>query len=425
MIKEAIILAGGLGTRLRSVVADLPKCMAPVAGNPFLYYVIKYLQRSGIDKFVFSVGYKNESILTYIEKEFPGIDYKFSIEKEPLGTGGAIKFALEKATGENILVCNGDTLFKINIAELNNLHLKNNADCTLSLKPMHNFDRYGVVELNNEGLIISFKEKQFYTSGLINGGVYALNGKAFLKEDLPEKFSFEKDYLEKFVGNKNMYGLIQNEYFIDIGIPEDYERAQGELKSPLNSTKGDLKNMDYLKNIDKTWTLFLDRDGVINDEKHEDYIHKWEEFKFYPGVKEALNIFSEKFGKIFIVTNQRGVAKGLTKLEDLELIHKNMMKEFEDAGGRIDKIYYSIDFEKDHPNRKPNPGMGLQAKKDFPEIDLAKSIMIGNTLSDMKFGRNLNLGITIFLPTNRKDVAWNHPDIDMVFADLISVAKAL
>jgi D-glycero-alpha-D-manno-heptose 1-phosphate guanylyltransferase len=432
MINEVIILAGGLGTRLRSVVADLPKCMAPVAGNPFLYYVIKHLQKSGIDKFIFSVGYKNERILNYIEKEFSDIDYTFSIEEEPLGTGGAIKFALEKATGENILVCNGDTLFKINIAELNNLHLKNNADCTLSLKPIHNFDRYGVVELNNEGLIISFKEKQFYTSGLINGGVYALNTKKFSKYYFPEKFSFEKDYLEKFVIEKKMYGLTQDEYFIDIGIPEDYERAQEELKAspqPLSEGEGTkLKNHlkpINLKNIDKTWTLFLDRDGVINDEKHEDYIHKWEEFKFYDGVKEALNIFSEKFGKIFIVTNQRGVAKGLTKLEDLELIHKNMVKEFEDAGGRIDKIYYSIDFEIDHPNRKPNPGMGLQAKKDFPEIDLAKSIMIGNTLSDMKFGRNLDVGITIFLPTNRKDVAWDHPDIDMVFADLISVAKAL
>lgn len=180
-----------------------------------------------------------------------------------------------------------------------------------------------------------------------------------------------------------------------------------------------------LKNIDKTWTLFLDRDGVINDEKHEDYIHKWEEFKFYDGVKDALKIFSEKFGKIFIVTNQRGVAKGLTKLEDLELIHKNMVQEFEDAGGRIDKIYYSVDFETKSPNRKPNPGMGLQAQKDFPEINFSKSIMIGNTLSDMKFGRNLNIAINIFLPTTRKDVELTHPDIDLVFNDLISVARAL
>ena len=177
--------------------------------------------------------------------------------------------------------------------------------------------------------------------------------------------------------------------------------------------------------IDKTWTLFLDRDGVINDEKHEDYIHKWEEFKFYDGVKEALKIFTEKFGRIFIITNQRGVAKGLTKLEDLELIHKNMIKEFEDAGGRIDKIYYSVDFERDSLNRKPNPGMGLQAQKDFPGIDFSKSIMIGNTLSDMKFGRNLNIAINIFLPTTRKDVDLTDPDIDLVFDSLISLARTL
>ena len=177
------------------------------------------------------------------------------------------------------------------------------------------------------------------------------------------------------------------------------------------------------KKIDKTWTLFLDRDGVINDEKYMDYIHTWEEFRFYDGVKEAMKIFSEKFGKIFIVTNQRGVAKGLTKIEALENIHKNMLKELKDAGGRVDKIYFCVDMES--PNRKPNPGMGLQAQKDFSEIDFSKSIMIGNTLSDMKFGRNLNVAATIFLPTTRKDVDLKHEDIDLVFDDLISVANAL
>ncbi len=177
------------------------------------------------------------------------------------------------------------------------------------------------------------------------------------------------------------------------------------------------------KKIDKSWTLFLDRDGVINDEKHEDYIHTWDEFKFYEGVKEAMKIFSQKFGKIFVVTNQRGVAKGLTKIEDLENIHKNMLKELEIAGGRVDKIYFCTDME--GPNRKPNPGMGLQAQKDFPEIDLSKSIMIGNTLSDMSFGRNLNMTANIFLPTTRKYVDVKHKDIDLVFRDLISVADAL
>ena len=181
--------------------------------------------------------------------------------------------------------------------------------------------------------------------------------------------------------------------------------------------------MKSLKNIDSSWTLFIDRDGVMNDEKHEDYIHKWEEFKFYKGVKEAFEIFNKKLGVIVIITNQRGVAKGLTKLEDLHLIHKNMQEEIEAAGGRIDQIYVCTEMESE--NRKPNTGMGLQAIKDFPEIDLSKSLMIGNTLSDMKFGRNLGVAINIFLPTTRKEVPLDHENIDLVFDDLISVAKAL
>jgi histidinol-phosphate phosphatase family protein len=183
-----------------------------------------------------------------------------------------------------------------------------------------------------------------------------------------------------------------------------------------------MKNFS-LKNTNPSWTLFIDRDGVVNDEKHLDYIHTWDEFQFYKGVKEAFKIFNKKFGTIVIVTNQRGVAKGLTKIDDLHLIHKNMLKEIKDAGGRIDKIYVCTEMES--PNRKPNPGMGLQALKDFPGIDLSKSIMIGNTLSDMKFGRNLGVAINIFLPTTRKDVPHDHEDIDLVFEDLISVAKAL
>jgi histidinol-phosphate phosphatase family protein len=181
--------------------------------------------------------------------------------------------------------------------------------------------------------------------------------------------------------------------------------------------------LNNLQNIDASWTLFIDRDGVVNDEKHLDYIHTWDEFKFYDGVKDAFKIFNRKFGRIIMVTNQRGIAKGLTRLEDLELIHRNMLEEIENSGGRIDRIYFCPDMES--PNRKPNPGMGLQALKDFPEIDLSKSMMIGNTLSDMKFGRNLGVAINVFLPTTRKEVDVNDENIDLVFDDLLSVSNAL
>ena len=229
MIKEAIILAGGLGTRLRSMVADIPKCLAPVAGRPFLYYVIEHLLKQGIDKFIFSVGFKYEMIESWLNEEYPLLFAQFAIEHEPLGTGGAIKLACSFATEKNVLVVNGDTLYKLDVKKLDAFHHMCGADCTISLKPMQDFNRYGVVQLNKDHSIASFKEKQQYKEGLINAGVYAMNVNSFLQEDLPQKFSFENDYLEKFYLQRKIFGIVQDEYFIDIGIPEDYKKAGEEL----------------------------------------------------------------------------------------------------------------------------------------------------------------------------------------------------
>jgi D-glycero-alpha-D-manno-heptose 1-phosphate guanylyltransferase len=229
MISTAIILAGGLGTRLRSVVTDLPKCMAPVAGHPFLKYVMDELLNQGISHFIFSVGYKREAIIEYLHDHYPFVNIRYAIEEEPLGTGGAIKLAARLSKEKNVFVLNGDTMFKVNLKALSDQHYQYQADCTLSLKPMKAFDRYGVVEINTENRIISFKEKQYYDSGLINGGVYALNAISFLREQLPTKFSFEKEFLELSYTNLKLYGFVSDSYFIDIGIPEDYNRAQSEL----------------------------------------------------------------------------------------------------------------------------------------------------------------------------------------------------
>ena len=229
-IKEAIILAGGLGTRLREAVPDLPKCMAPVAGKPFLYYVISYFAKQGIEKLLFSLGYKHEIIEDYITSEFDTIQYTFCVEEKPLGTGGAIRLACQQATEKTALVLNGDTLFRVDLNKLASFHHMCGADCTLSLKPMKNFDRYGVVTLNKDYSIESFREKDYYDEALINGGIYALNVGKFQSENLPEVFSFERDYLEAYYKKRRMYGVVQDEYFIDIGVPEDFLRAQTELE---------------------------------------------------------------------------------------------------------------------------------------------------------------------------------------------------
>lgn len=180
--------------------------------------------------------------------------------------------------------------------------------------------------------------------------------------------------------------------------------------------------MKKLPAIDQSWTLFLDRDGVINEEKANDYVHHWREFKFYEGVHEAMKTLASLFGPIVIVTNQRGIAKGVTLAEDLEEIHRNMVAEITLQGGRVDRVYYCGDME--GMNRKPNPGMGHLAMQDFREINLEKSVMIGNTLSDMRFGRNLGVAYNVFLRTTRLDVPANHADIDHEFPTLLAAARA-
>ena len=225
-IHEAIILAGGLGTRLRSDVPDLPKCMAPVGGRPFIGYITEYFRRAGVGRFIFALGYKSEAFEDFFQQYFPDGGYAISPEDEPLGTGGAIRKACTLAEGRTVLVLNGDTFFRIDPAALSIVHTSNAADCTLCLKPMQDFDRFGVVELDEEQRVRGFREKQAYPTGLINGGVYALEREPFLRQGLPPVFSFETDYLSKMAGSQRIFGLVQDGYFIDIGIPEDYRRVQ-------------------------------------------------------------------------------------------------------------------------------------------------------------------------------------------------------
>ena len=172
-----------------------------------------------------------------------------------------------------------------------------------------------------------------------------------------------------------------------------------------------------LKGIDKTWTLFLDRDGVINHEKHMAYVLSYPEFQFYDGVKEALKNLSGCFGRLIIVTNQRGVERMLMTEEDLLDLHKKMLADIEEAGGRIDAIYFCTSLDDAHPNRKPQPGMAYLAKENFPDIDFSRSVMVGNNLSDMQFGRNAGM-FTVFVQTTSPDFPLPDPAVDLAFKTL-------
>lgn len=226
---ECVVLAGGMGSRLQSVVSDVPKCMAPVAGKPFLYYLISSLAAAGFKHIILSLGYKHDVVEAWLAADPPAVDISFVTESEPLGTGGAVKYALTKATQKDVFIFNGDTFFAIDPAGMLRLHREKKAIATLALKEMRDFDRYGVVEINASGYITRFLEKQFCRSGLINGGAYLIAKESL--NGLPDKFSLEKDFFEKQVSSGSLAGFESEGYFIDIGIPEDYRQAQMDFSN--------------------------------------------------------------------------------------------------------------------------------------------------------------------------------------------------
>lgn len=237
MVNEAIILAGGFGTRLQSVISDVPKPMAPVNDQPFLNYQLNYLKHYGVKKVILSVGHLHEKITSYYKNNFNGLEIEYSIETSPLGTGGGIRKAVELCTSKSILVLNGDSFFDIDLHTFYNHHITFNADCTLALRKVQNASRYGTIELTAADggrgrKIISFKEKNtIEQSGIINGGIYFLNCRLFLqKTEAGRNFSIEKDFFECKLKELNMYGIEFENYFIDIGIPEDYNKAQNDFK---------------------------------------------------------------------------------------------------------------------------------------------------------------------------------------------------
>lgn len=227
MIEEAIVLVGGRGTRLAAVVADRPKPMAEVNGRPFLCYVLERLRRHGVRKAVLSIGYMHEAISSYFGDRFQDLALEYALESEPCGTGGGILKSLPLIEGDNVLALNGDTFFAADLKQLALFH-EAHGPLTIALKSMEDFDRYGVVRIDEDNRVIRFEEKGYHERGFINGGIYAVDRKWLREREFPERFSWETDFLEQVYREVPIHGLPLDAPFIDIGNPEDYRRA-GEV----------------------------------------------------------------------------------------------------------------------------------------------------------------------------------------------------
>ncbi len=393
-MKEAIILAGGLGTRLRGTVENRQKVMAPVGGCPFLAFVLEKLVNTGFTKTVLAVSYKYEQIKEYFGDNYKGMALSYSVEEVPLGTGGAIKKALNETECNEVAVFNGDTFFNVDINALFSLHRERRAKITLAAKLMPDCTRHSTLKIAENGRILDFQEKKEEKNGYINGGVYIINRNIF-SDIADEKFSFEKEILEK--EKDGLFAVKSTDYFIDMGIPEAYFRANTEI--PLLFGKNKFR------------VAFLDRDGVICKEKH--HLYKTEDFEFIDGALDAIEQLREMGYLIIIITNQAGVAKGLYTEDDVNRLHEFMIKEIGDKS-HIDAIYYCpyhedaviSEYKKASPDRKPDDGMIQKAISDLKEkgitADIENSILVGDKLSDIKAGLKAGVGKTVLVRSGHK-----------------------
>ncbi len=232
---KAILLAGGRGTRLRSVVADVPKPMASVAGRPFLEILLGQIIRQGVDEIILSVGYRHEVIMSHFGSSFRGVPLTYVVEDTPLGTGGALKLVCRNADDDSpYFVFNADTFVEVNLSKMHQSCQVSGADVGMVLRRMDDVSRYGRVTLDaKEARVIRFEEKSAHEAGFVNMGVYLLRPNLFRRFDLPDVFSLENDLFIKKLDDVAISPWITNGYFIDIGIPDDYQRAQSQMHAFL------------------------------------------------------------------------------------------------------------------------------------------------------------------------------------------------
>ena len=220
---DIIILAGGFGTRLINEINGLPKCLAPINGEPFIFYLLNYLRKFKFDQYIFALGFRSELVKNYLSENFSDLNLIYSVENIPLGTGGAIKKALKYVNSDDVVVINGDSFFNIDYNRFFAFHKIKKATFSIALAEISCNDRYGSVELSDD-IIINFEEKQIEAErmSLINSGIYMINKLDFSKFLFPESFSIEKDFFEKKPKSHQIHGMVFQNKFIDIGVPNDY-----------------------------------------------------------------------------------------------------------------------------------------------------------------------------------------------------------
>lgn len=364
--REAVVLAGGFGTRLAHVVPDVCKPMAPVAGEPFLRRVFDQLDDAGFARVVVADGYRREQIEDYFMGTYRGLEVDYSPEDSPLLTGGAVKKALGMCANAEVFVLNGDTWLDVDFGAMERtLAAHPEASCCIAAKRMRDFDRDGTLDVVGHGTVRRFREKAPCAEGLINGGTYLIRRDALACE--PDVFSLESDWFQRVVCDGALVACEAEGGFIDIGVPEDYGRAHAMFAGGEEGFK----------------LALFDRDGTINvDTGH---MHRIDDCELIDSTVEPMRRYTEDPAwRVAVVTNQAGIAKGMYGVADLRVLHRQMAQMLRERGVEVDAWYFCPhhpDFTGECDCRKPKAGMLQRAMRDFhakPE----ECVMYGDTEKD-------------------------------------------
>ncbi|HJR55980.1 MAG TPA: HAD-IIIA family hydrolase [Rhizomicrobium sp.] len=393
MLKQAVFLVGGMGTRLGEITRATPKPLVEVDGRPFLDYLLDEAARHGFSDIVLLAGHHGDQVIqAYDGRKVHGATVRVLREPSPMGTGGAITFALPHLD-ETFLLANGDSFFDINLRAL---PLPEPGGMTMALRRVAEGGRYGNVRFEG-GKVLSFHQPAENVSGPINAGIYIMHCGFF--DGAPDgAFSLEGVMFPLRAGERRIGGRVVEGWFIDIGVPDDLSRSREEMRRRVTRP-----------------AVFFDRDGVLNEEIN--YLHRAEDVRWMPGAREAVRAANDAGCFVFVVTNQAGVAKGRYPESAVTVLHDWMARELAAVGAHVDAFEYCphhVDgvvaaYARPCRRRKPEPGMIEDLLRDWP-VDKAASLLVGDKDSDIEAaqaagipghlydGGNLQALVTKFLP---------------------------
>lgn len=377
MLRQAVVLAGGRGTRLGALVQEVPKPMLDLGGEPLLETLLRHLRRNGIERVMLALSYRAERIKAHFgDGGRLGLDIGYLHEDTPAGTGGVLALGADRLD-EAFLLLNGDTVFDANYHALHQLFRDSGADGAVALRAVPDASRYGAIAMDGRH-VLRFEEKGRSGPGFVNGGVYVLHRRVGTRASrLP--CALEQDILPVLAAERRLVGLPGQGFFIDIGIPDSLTAARRSVPQWRRRP-----------------VVFLDRDGVINRDRG--HVCEPGRFEWMPGAPEAIRLLNESGHQVVVVSNQAGIARGYFSEAELRGFMRWMDERLSERGAHVDGFYYcphhpalgAAPYRAVCACRKPAPGMLLRALADF-DADPARAFLIGDQDSDLEAARRAGI----------------------------------